>query len=30
MQRPRGVALKTATHEIVRLLNGYLTQPVSA
>jgi len=26
-QRPRGVSLKTATHEIVRMMKSYLTSP---
>jgi AcrR family transcriptional regulator len=30
LARPKGVSLKTATREIVRVLKGYLTQPVVA
>lgn len=30
LERPKGVSLKTATQEIVRMLKGYLTQPVAA
>ncbi|MEO8808503.1 MAG: TetR/AcrR family transcriptional regulator [Burkholderiaceae bacterium] len=30
LERPRGVSLKAATQEIVRMMKGYLTQPVAA
>ncbi|MEO8059403.1 MAG: TetR/AcrR family transcriptional regulator [Burkholderiales bacterium] len=30
LERPKGVSLKVATQEIVRMLKGYLTQPVPA
>ncbi len=30
LQRPRGVSLKLATQEIVRMMKAYLTQPVAA
>ncbi len=30
LERPKGVSLKAATQEIVRMLKGYLTQPVAA
>lgn len=30
LERPKGVSLKAATQEIVRMMKGYLTQPVAA